>query len=164
MFMNFINELTTILVASAPISELRGSIPLALEVFKFSIPKALLLSLIGNFLPVPIILSIFEPVEKMSRKYLSFTNRFFDWIYKRTRHKFEGDYLKWGELALIIFVAIPLPVTGAWTGSLAAYIFGIPKKKSILFIFIGILIASIIVTLLDLFVSNSIKHIFLKSV
>jgi len=159
-----INELTTLLVASAPVSELRGSIPLALEVFKFSIPKALILSWIGNFLPVPIILTLFGPIEKVCRKYLPFTNKFFDWIYKRTRHKFEGDYLKWGEIALMLFVAVPLPVTGAWTGSLAAYIFGIPKKKSMLFIFLGILIASIIVTLLDIFVSNGIRHIFLKGV
>ena len=151
-----INELTTILVASAPISELRGAIPLALEIFKFSIFKTLLLVWIGNFLPVPAILFLLGPVERFLRKY-KFFNKFFDWLYKRTRHKFEGKYLKWGELALILFVAIPLPITGAWTGSVASYIFGIPKRHAIPLIFLGILIASIVVVLLDLGIVNGLK-------
>jgi len=150
------NELTTILVAAAPISELRGAIPLALEVFDFGVLKTLILVWIGNFLPVPIIIYLIGPAEKILRKY-SFFDKFFNWLFKRTRHKFEGKYLKWGELALVLFVAIPLPVTGAWTGSLASYLFGIPKKNAVFLIMIGIFIASIIVTLLDLGVVNGLK-------
>ena len=153
---DMINELTTILVAAAPISELRGAIPLALEVFDFSILKTFILVWIGNFLPVPIILFLLGPVEKFLRRY-SFFNKFFEWLYKRTRHKFEGKYLKWGELALVLFVAVPLPATGAWTGSLAAYLFGIPRRYAIISIFLGILIASIIVTLLDLGIVSGLK-------
>ena len=57
---------------------------------------------------------------------------------------------KWGPLALIIFVAIPLPFTGAWTGSLVAFVFDLPFKKSIALIFIGVLIAGVLVTLASL--------------
>lgn len=151
-----INELTTILVAAAPVSELRGAIPIALEVFNFSILKTLILVWVGNFLPVPIILYLLGPVEKLLRKY-KFFNRFFIWLYKRTHHKFEGKYLKWGNFALVLFVAIPLPVTGAWTGTLASYLFEIPKKYAIPLIFLGILIASVIVTLLDLGIVNGLR-------
>ena len=150
------NELTTILVAAAPISELRGAIPLALEVFHFSILKTLILAWIGNFLPVPFILYLLGPIEKFLRRYKIF-DRFFDWLFHRTKHRFEGKYLKWGELALVLFVAIPLPVTGAWTGSVAAYLFGIPKKRAIFFVFLRILIASLVVTALDLGIVNGIK-------
>ncbi|MBU1179582.1 small multi-drug export protein [Patescibacteria group bacterium] len=153
-----INELTTILVAAAPISELRGAIPLALEVFDFSVLKTLILVWIGNFLPVPIILYFLGPIEKSLRNY-KFFDKFFVWLYKRTRHKFEGKYLKWGEFALVLFVAIPLPITGAWTGSLAAYLFGIPKKYAIPLILLGILIASMVVTILDLGVVNGLKFL-----
>ncbi|MFC1612365.1 COG2426 family protein [Patescibacteria group bacterium] len=151
-----LNELTTILVAAAPVSELRGAIPLALEVFEFSVLKTLVLAWIGNFLPVPIILYFLGPIEKIFRK-ISFFDKFFVWLYRRTRHKFEGKYLKWGNLALVLFVAIPLPITGAWTGSVAAYLFGIPRRYAIPLILLGIFIASVIVTLLDLGITNGLK-------
>lgn len=141
------NEIITILVAASPISELRGAIPLAVKVFNFSFYKTIPLVLLGNFLPVPVILYFLSPAEKFFRRF-KFLSRFFDWLYKRTRHKFEGKYLKWGEIALLFFVAIPLPITGAWTASLASYLFGIPKKQSMIFIFLGIIVASIIVSAL----------------
>ena len=75
---------------------------------------------------------------------------FFNWFCPRPRHKFTGKYQRWGELALVIFVAIPLPMTGAWTGSVAAFIFGIPKKRSLTLISLGIMIAGVIVTLATL--------------
>lgn len=80
--------------------------------------------------------------------------KFFNWLFNRTRKKTQAKIEKYGSLALILFVAIPLPYTGAWTGSLAAWLFGIPFKKSILNIFIGILIAGIIVTVTTLSVLN----------
>lgn len=156
---NLFNELTVLVVAAAPISELRGAIPLALEVFDFSILKTLVLVWIGNFLPVPIILFLLGPIEKFLRKY-RFFDKFFVWLYKRTHHKFSDKYLKWGELALVLFVAIPLPITGAWTGTLAAYLFEIPRRYAIPLIFLGILIASIIVTILTFGVANSISFLW----
>jgi len=150
------NELMVLLTAMAPISELRGAIPLGLEVLNFSISKTLFLAILGNFLPVPILIYLLEPAEKFLRRNKRF-NAFFDWLYKRTRHKFEGNYLKWGELALAVFVGIPLPATGAWSGVAAAHIFGIPKKRAMIFIFFGILLAAAIVTILDLGIAGWLK-------
>jgi uncharacterized membrane protein len=80
----------------------------------------------------------------MAKSY--FLNRFFTWLFERTRSKTIDKYIKYGYWALILFVAIPLPITGAWTGSVAAYIFNIPFKKSWWLILLGIIIAGLIMT------------------
>jgi uncharacterized membrane protein len=77
-------------------------------------------------------------------------NIFFSWLFSRTRHKFFGKYEVWGDLALVIFVAIPLPMTGAWTGAVAAFLFGIDKKKSLFLVTLGAMMAGVIVTLATL--------------
>ena len=75
-------------------------------------------------------------------------NKFLNWLFERTRKKTKDKIEKYGDLALIIFVAIPLPNTGAWTGTLAAWLFGIPMKRALLNIFYGVLIAGVIVTMI----------------
>ena len=95
---------------------------------------------------MPLILKFLNPVEKWLRKW-KFWNHLLDKIFEHTRKKTKKSIEKWESLALIIFVAIPLPVTGAWTGSLAAYLFGLDFKKSLLCIFIGICIAAFIVSI-----------------
>jgi len=71
-------------------------------------------------------------------------------LFERTRRKLNGRVEKYGYWALTLFVAIPLPVTGAWTGTLAAFVFGLPKKASFIAIFIGVCISATIVTLVTL--------------
>lgn len=137
--------LRVILLAMMPISELRGAIPLAFQYGLnpyFAIPAIV----IANFIPVPLILLFLQPVEKWLRKW-KFCDKLLNKIFEHTRKKTRKSIERWGSLALIIFVAIPLPVTGAWTGSLAAYLFGLEFKKSLICIFIGICIACFIVTI-----------------
>ncbi len=136
--------LWVIMLAMMPISELRGAIPLA---FKYALNPyfAIPLIIFANFIPVPFILLFLQPVEKWLRKW-KFWDSLLNKIFEHTRKKTKKSIEKWESLALIIFVAIPLPVTGAWTGSLAAYLFGLDFKKSLLFIFIGICMAACIVT------------------
>lgn len=146
-FQNFFSpEIVTMLVGASPISELRGAIPLALGVFGFSPAKAFFLSWLGNIIPVIFLVAWLGPVsEFLSRRFES-ARKFFDWLFARTRKKFSGNYEVWGEIALVIFVAIPFPLTGAWTGSVAAFLFGLPKKKSFFLVSLGAAIAGVIVT------------------
>ena len=145
--MIFTEEIKTILTAMTPIFELRGSIPLALTVFNLPIWSAFLLSILGNLIPVIFILWFLEFVSNfLSNRSLMF-KRFFNWLFERTKRNHQKKFDKWQSLALLILVAIPLPLTGAWTGSLVAFVFGIPKKKAFLLISIGVLIAGVIVTL-----------------
>jgi uncharacterized membrane protein len=140
-------EFLTILIASSPFAELRGAIPTAVLIWGFPISKAFILSIIGNFLPViPLLLFWNFLAEKLSDRFYYF-NRLFAWLSDRTikHHSYRFD--KWESLALLLFVAIPFPLTGAWSGTLAAFIFGIPIKRASIMILIGILISGTIVSL-----------------
>jgi len=147
-FKNLPPEIGTMFIASMPVGELRASLPFALGVYKLSIPSAYFWSVIGNVLPVIFIVWLLEPASKFLIQRSKTAAKFFNWVFERTKYKFEGKYLKYGQYALILFVAIPFPITGAWSGSIAAFIFGIPRLKSFYFISIGILISGLIVTLL----------------
>ncbi len=137
--------LWVMLLAMMPISELRGAIPLAIGVYKLNPYTIIPLIIAANFIPVPFILKFLGPVERFLKRW-RFWERSIDRIFEHTRKKTKKSVEKWESLALILFVAIPLPVTGAWTGSLAAYLFGLDFKKSLFYIFIGIVIAGAIVT------------------
>ncbi|MBI2640088.1 MAG: small multi-drug export protein [Candidatus Sungbacteria bacterium] len=142
----FTKELGTVLVAAAPLSELRGAIPLATAVFGFTPLKAFALSVIGNFLPVlPIILGL-EAVANFLGRRVSFFDRFFNRLFRHTRERHTRHFELWGPLALFMFVAIPMPLTGAWSGAVAAFIFGIPFWRAVISITLGIVAAGIIVT------------------
>lgn len=142
------DELITFLVAALPLSELRGAIPLAILKFNFSPSKALLISFLGNILPVlPLLIGLEKTSNYLSHKFYWF-NRFFGWLFTHTREKHEDHFHYWGDLALFIFVAIPLPLTGAYSGAVAAFIFGVPKKHAFWSIVLGVLTAGLIVTFL----------------
>jgi len=144
------NELWTILIAASPIVELRGAIPVAMGIFYFSWQKALLLSLVGNILPIiPIIWFLDKSSIYLSKQFPLF-NRFFNWLFERTRKKTKNSFDKWGKWALVAFVAIPLPFTGVWTGSVAAFLFGVKYKHAFWLISLGALLAGILVTSLTL--------------
>lgn len=143
------SEIITFLVAMTPVGELRASLPMALEVFNMPIWKAYLISVVGNMVPVFFILWLLGPVSNFLRRFKIF-DKFFEWLFAHTRKKTEGKYLIYGELALILFVAIPLPITGAWTGSVAAFLFGIPYRRAIPLIGVGVLVAGFVVLLADL--------------
>ncbi|HAJ44944.1 MAG: hypothetical protein UV53_C0005G0003 [Candidatus Azambacteria bacterium GW2011_GWE1_42_9] len=155
------NELITFFVAALPLSELRGAIPLAMLKFGFSPYKALAIGVLGNILPVlPILLGLKKTSEYLSDKF-HWVGKFFDWIFERTRTKHSDHFLYWGNLALLIFVAIPLPLTGAYSGAVAAFVFGIPAKHAFWFIVLGVLVAGLIVTAVTVFGENIFKYLFL---
>ena len=135
-----------LMIAVLPIVELRGSIPVGIALLKLNWIYVIIFSLIGNMLPIFFILFIFGFFEKFLRRFKIF-DKFFDWLFKRTVAK-SKKIEKYEELGLMFFVAVPLPVTGAWTGSLVAYLMKFSYKKSLLFIFLGVIIACIIVSVL----------------
>ena len=142
------HELTTIILAMMPVSELRGAIPYAITVGKIPWQEAYLMSVIANFVPVIPIIYLVGPVSEYLRRY-PICDRFFDWLFARTRRK--GKLIERFEMVgLMLFVAIPLPVTGAWTGSVAAFVFGVRRRVALPAIFLGICIAGVIVTLASL--------------
>ncbi|MBU1203037.1 small multi-drug export protein [Patescibacteria group bacterium] len=142
-------RLATFLLAMLPITELRASIPIALGNFGLPVYQAFYLSVIGNFIPAVLIVYFLGPISRWLRKVKIF-DKFFVWLFARTRKRFDERYSLWGKISLLVFVAIPLPMTGVWTGSLAAWLFNIKKTDALIFIALGALVAGILVTLISL--------------
>ena len=126
-------ELIVFLVSMVPLLELRGSILAA--------------GLMKMMLPIPFILLFIEKIFAWMKK-SKHLHKIPDWLEKKALSK-SAQIEKYGYLGLFLFVAIPLPGTGAWTGSLIAVLFGMKPKKSLLFIFLGVLTAGLIMSLLS---------------
>ncbi len=137
--------LAVLVIGAIPISELRGAIPVAMGVYGMGPVEAYFLSVVGNLIPVIPLLLFLEPVSVYLRRYRIF-DLFFTWLFSRTRQNHSESFEKYGLLALTIFVAIPLPATGAWSGCAAAFVFGIRFRHSLPAIAAGVMIAGIIVT------------------
>ncbi len=149
--LGFSKELVVIAISALPVVELRGAIPFAMGVIPSAVypqnlswQHALPLALAGNLIPVPFLLLFFGAISKRLSK-IGICKRWLRWLEERTRRR--GKIVeRYKRIGLVLFVAIPLPVTGAWTGSLAATILGIKFKHALLSILIGVCIAGAIVT------------------
>ena len=150
LFSDFPPELATFIISMLPISELRGAIPVAIGIYHLNPVEVYFLAVIGNIVPVIFILATINPISKYLIKRSKLFDKFFSWLFARTQRKYNHKFEKWGALALITFVAIPLPVTGGYSGAVAAFVFGIPFKKALPLISIGVMIAGVIVTGLSL--------------
>ena len=136
------NEVMVIIMGALPISELRGAIPLGLSL-GMSMGKAFWLSVLGNTIFIVPALFLLEPVSNRLRKF-KIWSRFFDWVFEQTRKK--SDLIqKYEALGLAIFVAVPLPMTGAWSGVIAASLFKIKFRYALVAITCGVLGAGLIV-------------------
>ena len=136
-----------VLVAMLPVFELRGAIPAGYAMGMSNPLLIYALAVVGNFVPVLPILLLIGPAERRLRRF-QVMDRFFTWLFRRTVSR--SDVIKrYESLGLILFVAIPLPMTGAWTGSLAAYLFKLPLRMAIPCIILGILIAGVVVSLVS---------------
>jgi uncharacterized membrane protein len=144
-------EIAVIIIAALPVAELRLSIPVAImkEPYGFGLDPftAFYLSVIGNMIPVVPLLLFLEPVSNYLRRW-KIGDIFFTWLFERTHRKHNEKFEKYGSIGLAIFVGVPLPVTGAWTGCAAAFVFGFKFKNAFLAILAGVIIAGSIMTTL----------------
>lgn len=140
--------MVVVLISMLPIIELRGAIPIAILFFHMNPVEAVILSVTGNMIPIPLILLFMDQFFKLISK-VKTGKRFTDWLFARTRRKGKSIE-KYEAIGLIGFVGIPLPGTGGWTGAFAANIFGLKFWRSLLCVFLGVLIAAAIVTPLTL--------------
>ena len=146
-------ELKTFLIAMSPIIELRGSIPIALEVYHIPLWSAYLFSVLGNMVPVLLLPFLGVVSGELSRRF-SVLEKFFSWLFIRTRKKHERSFEIFRDFALVLFVAIPLPFTGAWTATLVAFVFGIPFRRAFPLILLGVIIAGVAVSLITLGIAS----------
>ena len=141
-------ELCVFFCSILPIIECRGSIPLGLAL---GLPwwQTFLLSVIGNLLPVPFILIFMNKIlDWMTRSRVKMFYRFGNWLQRKVE-KNKDKIEKYSYLGVLIFVAVPFPGTGAWTGTLIASVLRLEPKKSFLAALGGVLIAATIMTMLS---------------
>lgn len=142
-------EIISFVISMCPILELRGGI-LAARALGLNPIASFIICYIGNILPVPfIILLIKEIINKLRNSKVSFLNKFVKWIDKKVEDK-KGQIEKYGFWGLVLFIGIPLPGTGAWTGCLIAAMLDMDKKKSFIAACIGVLMAGIIMSILSI--------------
>ena len=143
----------TALVSMIPVVELRGGIPFGVLTCGLPVWAAYLAAVIGNFIPAPFIVVYIRRIFQWMRRRLPRLNRLVDRMEKKAH--LQGNLVtKYKYLGLVLFVAIPLPGTGAWTGSLAAAFLDMPLRKALPSIFIGIIVAGIAISILTFGVSS----------
>lgn len=141
--------LAIVVCSMLPIIELRGGIPLGHYLLGSERWLAVyLFAALGNALPVLPILKLLGPAERMLRRWRP-CDRFFVWLFARTERR-TGLIRRYGRLGLVLLVAVPAPMTGAWTGTVAAYLLRLPIRDALPCIGLGILIAGAVVTLASL--------------
>ena len=143
----FNKETAVVILAALPVSELRGAIPLGIAM-GFTPAKTYLLAFIGNMIPVVPLLFFLQPIAGKLR-HIPIFEKFFNWLFERTRRK-ASLIERFEAIGLILFVAVPLPITGAWTGCVAATLFKIRFRYAFLAITLGVVIAGIAVMALSL--------------
>jgi uncharacterized membrane protein len=164
--------LWTAILSILPISELRGGIPFAMAngiswyiAWPFAAAvNALAAPLCWIFLSTVHRLFYGQGIHAESEPAGGFSwyRSLFDRFVDRARQKLHGGVEKWGVLGIALFVAIPLPITGAWTGTLGAWVLGLPKRKTLAAVVLGVIIAGGIVTLVMLLGIEAFR-IFIKT-
>ena len=144
--------LFTMLVSMIPVIELRGGLPFGVALglpYYLAFPAAV----IGNLIPAPFIIVYIRRIFELLRRYLPSLNGLIDKLEKKAHLKGK-KVQKYQYLGLWLFVAIPLPGTGAWTGALAAAFLDMPLRKAIPSIFAGVLAAGIAISILTFGVAS----------
>ena len=139
-------------MAMLPVVELRGAIPFGVAA-GLPVWAAFIAAVIGNLIPVPFIIVYIRRIFQWMRRRLPRLNRLVDRLEKKAHLKGQ-KVTKYKYLGLMLFVAIPLPGTGAWTGALAAAFLDMPLRKAIPSIFAGVVVAGIAISILTFGVAS----------
>jgi len=158
-FVNISPEWAVFFISMIPITELRASIPIGIEVYKMAVWKVWLIAVVGDVIPALFILAGIPYAHDWVVKQ-KFLGKILTKKLEEADRKFSGKYFKYGAIALIVFVGIPLPFTGSWTGSLASFVFNIKFRRAAPLIFIGVCMAATLVTIITLFAGGTIRAIF----
>ena len=143
--------LAVFLISMVPLIELRGAIPYAVG-FNLPLLPSIILAVVGNMLPVPFIFLFARKVLEWGKD-KRYIGGFFTWCLEKGEKGGEKLQAKAGRglyIALLLFVGIPLPGTGAWTGTLAASFLNMDFKKSVVFVMLGVAMAGAILLALSL--------------
>ncbi len=131
---------------------MRGALPWGVLAERLPFWPVFLVALVGNLVPAILILLYLKPFLRLVRRFshLGWLDEFITVVLKLSHRRHSRHFERWGNLALFLFVAIPLPGTGAWTGALLAFLFNLRFSLALLSIAAGVLVAGFLVTVLTL--------------
>lgn len=160
----FIKYILTTIVGMIPIIELRGAIPIGVFTFHLNYVEAFICSFIGNIIPVYFIVKYIRPLFDFFGRWKPF-KIIIDWASERATRKIEEStrLQTFAALGIYLFVAIPVPGTGAWVGSLIANFLDLPPKKAIPPIVLGVLTAGIIVLAITAVANGGIQYLLQRN-
>lgn len=141
--------LATFLLSILPVFELRAAIPMVMANFNTPLWQIFVVAVLSSIIPGVLIIYFLGPISNWLRRWKIF-DRFFDALFARTRAKYDKKYAVLSKVALMLFVAIPLPGTGVWTGSLIAWLFNFDKQQSLIYISLGSFLAGVLVMMISL--------------
>ena len=162
MFENMIVKyVITLIISMIPIIELRGAIPIAVFTLHLTYIEAFILGVIGNCIPIYFIVKFIRPLFVFFGRF-KFFKIIIDWAINKANKKIkESKTLQtFTFLGLYLFVAIPLPVTGAWTGSLIANFLDLPPKKAFWPLSLGVFTAGVIILTLTAVANGGFSYLF----
>lgn len=155
--LHFGKELIVFLISMMPVLELRGGL-IAASLLQLPPWKSYIICIIGNLIPIPFILWLIKSLlRRMEVSRISFFKIFAGWIHRKVQ-KNKKNIETYGFWGLVFFVGIPLPGTGAWTGSLIAAVLDMNRKETFLAVLIGVFMASIIMMLISFGLIASLLH------
>ena len=159
-----VKYILTGLIGMVPIVELRGAIPIGVFTFHLNYLESFICSFIGNIIPVYFIVKFIRPLFDFFGRWKIF-KVIIDWASERASKKIEESerLQNFAALGLFIFVAIPLPGTGAWVGSLIANFLDVPPKKAVFPIMLGVFTAGIIVLTLTAIANGGIQYLLQRN-
>lgn len=146
LFSGLGKEFIVFIISMMPILELRGGL-IASALLDVDFYLGYVYSIIGNIIPIPFVLLFLEKIFNLLKKF-KWSCKIVNKLEKKILSK-KAQIDKYGYLGLLLFVGIPLPGTGAWTGSALAVLLHLDKKKSFIYIILGVILASIIMSILS---------------
>lgn len=160
----FIKYILTAIVGMIPVIELRGAIPIGVFTFNLNYIEAFICSFIGNIIPVYFIVKYIRPLFDFFGRWKPF-KIIIDWASEKATKKIEENtrLQNFAALGIFLFVAIPLPGTGAWIGSLIANFLDLPPKKAIPPIVLGVITAGIIVLAITAAANGGIQYLLQRN-
>jgi uncharacterized membrane protein len=141
------SSLVVAVLAALPVVE-RGAVAFGILVMHQRAVAAVAVVVVGNLLPVPFLLWGLGPVSGWLREHSKVADVFFRWLFDHARSMHGRRFERFRDLALVLVVAVPLPLFGPWTGSLCAFVFGVPPRRALGLIAAGSLVAAVLVAVL----------------
>ena len=141
-------EMVTLLMAAIPVTELRAAIPLAVTTLDLSPASAFLFAVVGNLLPIPVLYGLLPPFIRWAKVHSPTADRLLEKYFHHLKPRHGEKFQKASSAALAAFVAVPLPGTGVWTGTVIAILFGISARYAVPSLVAGAVVAGVLVLLI----------------